>query len=65
MSTLLALVLLFLTPHLLRTRARAFYFYIVFFASLLVLALYQLIRLFAGADTLSFGIFTTNALTLI
>lgn len=51
--------LLFAVASQARTKDRIFYFYLALFASFLVVSLYHLIRLVAGADTLSFGIFTS------
>lgn len=54
-----------LTPLLVKTTERVFYTYMIFFVSALIIALYQLLRLFLGADFLSFGVLTTATSNLI
>jgi len=53
--TFVMFTLLFLTSILANSRDRVFTIYIATIASFLVVALYQAVRLFAGADTLTFG----------
>lgn len=58
-------VLLFLTANILRARDRIFVFFFTFFISFFVVALFQAIRLFAGPDVLSFGLFVDGTSNLI
>src|SRR3989344_2884708 len=62
---LLGALLLFLTSQLFKSNEKIFYAYLAFFASFAIVALFQLIRIFAGASALSFGIFTNSASNLI
>lgn len=64
-SMVLGTILLFLTAHFFRTKDRAFMFFVAFFSSASLIALYQIIRLFFGPGVLTFGISNSNALTLI
>jgi len=57
--------LLFLSSVFFNSRKRILYFYGAFLVSGSILVLYQLIRLFAGADVLSFGIFTGKISSLV
>ena len=49
----------FLTASLARTRGNIVYLLVAFFSSFVLIILFQVVRLLAGADVLSFGIFTT------
>lgn len=53
--TFVMFILLFLTSILVSSRDKVFTVYVAAIASFLVVALYQAVRLFAGADTLTFG----------
>lgn len=64
-SVAVGTVLLFLTAHLFHTKDRIFAFFIAFFSSASLVALYHLIRLTFGADTLTLGISNNPAFSLI
>ncbi len=58
-------VLALLVAQLFKSKDRAFSAYLAFLAGFIVVALYQLVRLFAGPDALSFGIFTNAVSNLV
>jgi len=58
-------VLLFLVSESFTTKERVFYAYIGFLGAFIVVALFQIIRLFFGPGALSFGIFDSAASNLI
>ncbi|HEY4479045.1 MAG TPA: tetratricopeptide repeat protein [Candidatus Paceibacterota bacterium] len=60
-AVIISFALLFLIPLTVKNEARIFYFYATFIASLIVFALYHMVRLFAGPDVLSFGLFGNAA----
>jgi tetratricopeptide (TPR) repeat protein len=64
-SITLAVLLLLLISRILRTKGQIFGIYVTFFASLSLVAVYQLIRVVGGPGILSFGIFTDSAANLI
>ncbi len=61
----ISLVLLFLSANFFESRERVFYFYGALLASALLVALFQIIRLVVGADTLSLGIFQSQVSNLV
>lgn len=61
----LASALLFLVSESFQTKERVFYAYIAFFGSFVVIALFQLIRLFFGPGALSFGVFQNPISNLV
>ncbi|MEK7662484.1 MAG: tetratricopeptide repeat protein [Patescibacteria group bacterium] len=63
--TAILVFLLFLSSVFFANRKRMFYFYGTFLISGSILTLYQLVRLFAGADVISFGIFTGKISSLL
>ena len=58
-------VFVFLVSHIFVDRRRAAYGYLAFLASFIVIALFQLIRLFTGPSFMSFGVFTTATDNLV
>ncbi len=59
------LVLFALIPLIVRTKEQIFYSYSTLLVSFFVIALFHIIRFMFGADTLSFGIFTTATSNII
>lgn len=57
-SLALLFLLLLLVPFVFRSKDKIFYSYLVFFAALFLIAIFQIFRLIFGADFLSFGMFT-------
>lgn len=57
-SVLVGFVLMFLATSVVNTKKRIFYFYLAMFASFFIIAIFQAIRLFFGANFLSLGYFT-------
>ena len=64
-SMLILFLLLFLTSVTFYSEERIVYFYVALFLSFGVLALYQIVRLFFGADALSLGLFFDSTDSLI
>lgn len=60
-----AVVLALLVGQLFKKKERAFYAYIAIVVSFAVVALFQIIRFFFGADVLSFGVFTNTVSNLV
>ncbi|KND48320.1 MAG: Tfp pilus assembly protein PilF [Parcubacteria bacterium C7867-003] len=62
---LLAFVYMFLVSVLFRDKKKMVQAYTAFGVSSVIFALFVLIRIFAGADTLSFGLFTVTTATML
>ena len=58
-------VLALLITAVVHTKSRMFNFYVIFIGSFFLVSLLQLIRLFSGGDTLSFGVFTNAAMNFV
>jgi cytochrome c-type biogenesis protein CcmH/NrfG len=65
LSVLFGLALIYLTANILRSRDRVLVFFFSFLITFFVVALFQLIRLFAGPDVLTLGAFTDATSNLI
>ncbi len=64
-SMLIGTILLFLTAHFFHTKDRIFAFFIAFFSSASLVAIYHVIRLTFGADVFTLGISNNPAFSLI
>lgn len=64
-SVLIGFILMFLSASIIKTKKLAFYSYIALFVSFLIISIFQAVRLFFGADFLSFGYFTDVASNVI
>lgn len=60
-SVLTGFILMFIATSVVNTKKRIFYFYLAMFISFFVIAIFQAIRLFFGANFLSLGYFTNIA----
>ncbi|PIQ66891.1 MAG: hypothetical protein COV95_01710, partial [Candidatus Zambryskibacteria bacterium CG11_big_fil_rev_8_21_14_0_20_40_24] len=58
-------VLLFLVGQVFRSKEKIFYSYFGFFAAFFLLVLFHIIRFIFGVDTLSFGVFSSQASNLL
>lgn len=65
LSLVFVTALMFMTASALRTKHRVFVFYLVFFASFFIVALFQILRMIFGIDFLNAGIFTIPTSNLI
>ncbi len=61
----LMFVILVIVPALFKSKGSIFSFYAAFWISALIIALYQGVRIFVGADFLSFGVLTSVASSLV
>ncbi len=62
---ILAVFLALLTAYSFQEKEKVFYAYLGFFASFVVVSLFQLIRLMAGPDALSMGVFAGSSANLL
>lgn len=60
-----SVVLMYLVSRSFETKEKIFYSFIGFFASFIIVALFQLLRIMFGTDFLSFGVFTNSVGNLI
>jgi len=64
-TVLMLFILMFMTSVLFRSKKRIFNLYLTFFASSIILLVFQLLRAFLGVDFLSFGVLVNSTSNLL